>query len=862
MQWLEGGDDTEGDFLQTPDTGSLSGIDPLTLSDCEIDVETFCQRLIKSNVMEADTIAGLREKTETNVASSFAEYLIADGKLTQFQARVLLEGLEVPLLLDRYLILDEIGRGGMGVVYKAIHRQMDRLVALKILPKAAVDSPQKARRFQREVKTAAKLDHPNIVTAFDATESEGTHFLVMSLIDGQNLAELVRSQGPVTDAAAIDYVTQTARGLAHAHSLGITHRDIKPGNLLLDREGKIKILDMGLARIHDRRQPTRQDQSTELTEDGAVLGTLAYLAPEQALDTRNADARSDIYALGCTLYFLLTGRAIYREDTVVKTILAHREGTIPSLHDAREDVPPELDAFFRKMVAKEPEERFQNMEQVLAKLETLSALTTPPLPAEAANDTSDDARESNQVSFATQAKRTGTAELGKVRWRMAATIALGVVLLLAGLVIQWKTAAGLVVLEMDRADMIGAVVSIDGEEKITIKTAKDLEPIRITPDKERHTLMISIAGYKTFSRDFSFETGNTQWIRVRLEPLKSTPGQVTAVSQSKDKTPNTALTPYDAPAPAITPFSPEEAKRHQEAWAKHLAVPVDIENSIGMKLRVIPAGEFLMGSSDGEIQRAIQTVEAVGWAGDTRERLSYERGPHRVELTDPFAIGVYEVTRGQFRRFVDAKNYITDAEKDGKGGQVYLNGKWVYDSHASWKSDFAYFQKQTDTHPVVNVSWNDAVAFCEWLSQAEGVTYRLPTEAEWEFACRAGSQQRYSFGDEESALGEYASVADQRVEHGTRPVGQKKPNAFGLFDVHGNVFEWCLDQHGRYPTDPSVNPIGNHNTDFRVMRSGAYHNHPLFVRTSYRHLGLPDRRAPGTGFRVVRLFEQPSPDGP
>ena len=364
--WLEEDGDEEDDLLQRPELCTVSDhADDTWLPDCNTSLNEFCRRLGGSGLMEPEQVQKLRQAVSPDRARSFAQQLVDDKKLTRFQATALLEGQDIPLVLDRYVLLSEIGKGGMGVVYKALHQQLDRTVALKILPREAIDSPAKVRRFQREAKAAAKLEHVNIVTTHDARDDKGYYFLVMSLVNGKDLARTVREQGPLSCARAVDYIAQAARGLEHAHKKGIIHRDIKPGNLLLNKQGNIKVLDMGLARI--RNADSRHDEtvSQELTQHGMVMGTLAYLAPEQALDTRKADERSDIYSLGCTLFWLLTGKPLYTEDTMMKTILAHREGAIPWLCNERRDVPAELDAICQKMVAKQPEDRFQSMTEVV-----------------------------------------------------------------------------------------------------------------------------------------------------------------------------------------------------------------------------------------------------------------------------------------------------------------------------------------------------------------------------------------------------------------------------------------------------------------------------------------------------------------
>ncbi len=283
---------------------------------------------------------------------------------------------EMPERIGDYDLQDVIGRGGMGAVYRAVHRRMDRTVALKVLRPEISRDPVLKQRFEREVRAAAKLSHPNIVAAYDAREEDGLYCLITEFIDGDDLNAMVRRDGPLPVPESLDVILQAARGLEYAHARGIIHRDIKPANLLCDSDGTVKILDMGLARIATDRADV---EATDLTSTGMVMGTAAYMSPEQARNTKNADARSDIYSLGCTLFFLLTGRPAYGGETIVDTIFAHASDPIPSLSNSSDQaISPELEQLFRRMVAKQADDRFASMTEVVAALEAIVAGDAPP----------------------------------------------------------------------------------------------------------------------------------------------------------------------------------------------------------------------------------------------------------------------------------------------------------------------------------------------------------------------------------------------------------------------------------------------------------------------------------------------------
>jgi formylglycine-generating enzyme required for sulfatase activity len=303
-----------------------------------------------------------------------------------------------------------------------------------------------------------------------------------------------------------------------------------------------------------------------------------------------------------------------------------------------------------------------------------------------------------------------------------------------------------------------------------------------------------------------------------------------------------------------------------------------ITNSIGMKLTLIPSGDLMMGSKESgkEIAAFFRKSYRMDFLpADLLEDLFKGEHPqHRVRITKPFYLGTHHVTRGQFRQFVNDSGYKTDAEKGDKPGAFAWGpvdgGTLTFKEGRSWRN--AGFE-QTDEHPVVNVSWNDAVAFCRWLSKKEGKTYRLPTEAEWEYACRAGTKTRYYSGDDPETLAKAANVADAaykakfpncldsectvKASDGyvfTAPVGQFKPNSFGLYDMLGNAWQYCADWSGvdYFAESPTDDPKGPDTGDHRVARGGCWYSCPMFARSATRAGSPPDYPDNGTGFRVAR----------
>lgn len=353
------------DQAPPPSRIDLSAAPPRTLDEFRAIVVSL--GLIAAKRLE-DYLAKLAPHLRPSDAEALARQLVADRLLTKHQAAAIYQGKWQKLVLGEYTLLSHIGGGGMGDVYKALHRRMGVIRAIKVIKRELVNSPDAVGRFQREVLAAAQLSHPHIVMAHDAGEDQGRHYLVMEYVEGPDLGTLVKQRGPLPVPLAIDFIIQAARGLAYAHDKGTIHRDIKPANLLLSEDGMVKVSDLGLARL-DPDKSAVDDDAHLTTSEGKILGTVDFMAPEQAEDTHTADHRADIYSLGCTLYRLVTGKSPYARGSTIQRMMAHRTAPIPKIRDTCPEVPQRIDQAFARLVAKQPEYRPQTMEEVIELLE-------------------------------------------------------------------------------------------------------------------------------------------------------------------------------------------------------------------------------------------------------------------------------------------------------------------------------------------------------------------------------------------------------------------------------------------------------------------------------------------------------------
>ena len=306
---------------------------------------------------------------------SLIQELLRRGWLTAYQAKRLLQGQAAQLVVGPYFILEPLGEGGMGHIFKARHPGLNQLAAVKVLRRELLADDDAVQRFLREIKLTSQLaKHPHLVHALDAGAAAGIHYLAMEYFEGIDLDRLVDQAGPLPVPQACDYIRQAALGLEHAHRHGLVHRDVKPANLLVTPRpaklgadwGTVKVLDLGLARLQG--QGTGPGRTVLTVASDVTMGTVDYMAPEQALDLRRADGRSDVYSLGCTLYFLVSGQPPFGDGPLAAKLMRHQQAKPPALQDLRPDAPAELTAIVRRMVAKDPEQRFQSPGEAAAAL--------------------------------------------------------------------------------------------------------------------------------------------------------------------------------------------------------------------------------------------------------------------------------------------------------------------------------------------------------------------------------------------------------------------------------------------------------------------------------------------------------------
>jgi formylglycine-generating enzyme required for sulfatase activity/tRNA A-37 threonylcarbamoyl transferase component Bud32 len=728
----------------------------------------------------------------------------------------------VGLTIGKYHIIEQLGEGGMAVVYKAFDTDLERTVALKFIRKELIGEhfyEQVMGRFKREAKVLAALDHPNIVAVFDFGQYEGSPYIVMKYIP---CGALQPSGVPLAAVLAARLLAPVARALEFAHKRGVIHRDLKPSNILLCDDGTPTLSDFGIARILDET-----GAGTQLTGTGLAIGTPEYMAPEQ-WQGKPVPA-SDIYGLGVVFYELVTGRRPYTAETpaavMIKQVtepLPRPRALVPGLSTAVENV-------LFKALALKPEHRYAGMAEFAAALEEIArgeARETRVEPARpAVPQTEVVASPAPPVVTETASRRaaapapvvTDYSPLAQPSRPALESIAMNPSLP------KPKTAWG-----RWAAGVVGVIL-------VTVVFWQVVKPVPAAPTEAPTSLPV-IGSAPT---------------RPPAAVATETPNQPPAPASAPTEAPAPAATAVDSATPGPTVTSepsttplPTATFEPTVTLAPILGIG-SVRNSAmdGMVQVYVPEGSFNMGSTGSD-----------ALANDD------EKPQHSVML-DAFWIDKTEVTNAMFRLFVDQSGYLTEAEKGGSGYNFDLNAeKWLDIKGADWKHPNGPQSSLSglEDHPVVLVNWIDAGAYCQWAGR------RLPTEAEWEKAARGTDGRIFPWGNTAPAgnLLNFAdsnlpvSYSDKLIDDGyrfTAPVGHYPEGAsfYGALDMAGNVSEWTMDWSGPYTGGTVSNPKGPATGEYRVIRGTAWTDSSRFARSAFRGWYPPSVRSNDIGFRCA-----------
>ena len=715
-----------------------------------LSLDEFVERLRESQLLSEDDLRGLTEQRTDENTAAFCCRLVSEGHLTRFQVDSIVGQPVVPVVLGGYVLLDQIGQGGMVTVFRARHRRMKRIVAVKVLRADSTFGADTARRFTRAVEVVAQLSHPNIVTAYDAGEHDGLNYLVMEYVDGQNLSNLVKEVGPLTVTDAVDVVRQAADGLKYAHSKGIIHRDIKPSNLLLDDDGCVKLLDVGLTRLsHDESEQSTSDD--DLISTGVMMGTVDYMSPEQARNTYLADEQSDVYSLTCTLWFLLTGSAPYARGTMMERLLAHREQPVPSLRDLDDRVTEALDDLCRRGLAKSPADRISGMAALVEDLDRIieSGLPTLTLTPAARDERSPGSAEQEPGTDSDSVCRQSSDFQPIARWNNVAEI----------------------------VPDAGLKEPADFQPRAAEWHTGDAHDARSRGSERRRSVFVPmlafiLPGLAAVALVYWWMGGNAGNPPGPVETDHAAPVEISTGELR-----------------LLEDMTWDGVIGYRQNWDRQNEIPLAVTVG-GVEFVLVPPGRFQMGPSG---QQTAQTV------------------------SQPFYLSVSEITKEQFEEFMDATDHHTVAELEA-GGWGYDGSGWVRRSGWGWASHGML--EVTDDHPAASLRFIDAQAYCAWLGDQTERTMRLPTEVEWEYACRCGRSGSWCFGDDEREGFHFAwTEATSGME--MHPVRRLQPNAWGLYDMHGNESEWCTSDAADVAPNEAVVRGGGFNTSLSKCRRSS-----------------------------------------
>ncbi len=752
--------------------------------------------------------------------------------------------------LGKYQILEGLGHGAMGVVYKALDTQLERLVALKVMNPHLLGSGEHQQRFEREAKAAGRLHHPNLVTIYEFGSLEGCHYIAMEFLEGESLAEILRAGPPVAFETSLQWVIQICRGLEHAHSAGVIHRDVKPANIRITSDGRVKILDFGIARLLD----------SHLTGTGKIFGSPSYMSPEQARSSRDVDGRSDQFSTGIILFELLTRRHPFHAENIPAILLRITMETPPRLRDLCPGLPPELTDIVARALAKRPEDRYPDcgelayhLEQVLYRLESERAVepvdesqlptawfrldemilpessrdSGPQAPSSPAPPRIEPAlQEGPEPSFSPYpdlrpGARDWRRHLARYLSHPLFWLAGGCVALAFGFYGIYQAWILPATVKRESPSRPGLSLPQPAPTERATSTTLEIPGIH-SQDNTTTTFSLVQTTATTARENYRRVLSTLLWVTTSSptptvpfleELLSSTLPHTTTTTQAMVVWPTTTTLPAppetstttSEPLPSTLPVSERASHLPGEEWQD----PVS-----GVLFVWIPEGRFMMGCSPGDFQCRPD-----------------EKPVHSVTIGEGFWLGKFEVTRSQWLKAMGklpSNPFLPSAPREPN-------------------------RSQEEELPVEGVNFRDAMQFLQRLNARGPVVYRLPTEAEWEYACRAGNPSpRY---------GELDQIAwfDGNSRRATHPVGRRQPNAWGLHDMLGNVWEWCLDWYGAsyYASAPDRDRGGPPSGSIRVSRGGSCLTAQDGIRASYRGGGSQALDLGKWGLRLVRTARHP-----
>lgn len=662
-------------------------------------------------------------------------------------ADTLKELFEPGAMFGAYRVVRRLGKGGMGYVYLVEDTEGGQLAVKIIDPKVAEGDREYIARFAHEGAFAMKIQHRNLVHVYDMGQDPDTgyYYLVMDYVAGGSVQARLDAEGSFPVDEAVRIVSQVARALVEVHGQGAIHRDIKPGNILFDAEGTPKLMDLGVAKF------TESGASIQTSAD-VMIGTPAYMAPEQIIESRSVDERADIYSLGVVFFEMLTGHRPNEGLTFLEIVAQALEGRpIPDVRTFRPEVSASVAQLLNMMCEPKREQRIATARQVVSIFDRIlqrnSGVTVreniPGLPANWKGDVS---------AWARRRLSRGALIAAGLGGSLVAALVVGLV--------WWL-----------RSESPAPTVSTEPE----VPVLKPIASIVTEPSPKPPAPVVAPAK-------------PVQLEKPAVKPEKPAP---------------TEKPPPEKPA--VKPEKPQPVPA-EPSPAKVEPAPRKPSLESGTK-KMFP----LQGGGEIEMVYCAPCTFTMGSPADEEGR-SEDETAHAVTLTKGFWIGTHEVTRRQWRA-------VMGRNPPGTEG---------------------------DDLPVTSVSWYDCVAFARKAFKQGG---RLPTEAEWECACRAGGTDPFAGTLDEMAwyLGTSRSVL--------HPVGEKKPNAWGIADMHGNAWEWCADIYGDYPAEAVTDPTGASEGTTRVMRGGWAKSLARKCRSSARGASVSNERSPTCGFRLCRSAE-------